>query len=283
MKQAVIMLRKSDSYRRDAFIAGLTRHGFQCTDQYNRNPSPDDVCLMWNRNRGLESIAALYEAKARLLVAENGFFGEDPKGGKLYALALDNHLGAGRWFIGDKPRRSFDQKEWRAAGDHVVVLPQRGIGKKGVAMPFNWDRAIVRQLAKITDRKIIVRKHPGASRADPWPDLKGAHCAVTWASGAGIKSIAHGIPVFHGLGDWIGKYAALPLESDLEKCFIGDRSQLWHRLSWAQWTIDEIQSGEAFDGILNAGSDRLLRTPQRQIQNGGGSHGSRADQAQNTA
>jgi hypothetical protein len=262
MPHAAVMLRPTPSYRPDAFEAGLARHGYCVSDKYKRTPAPDDILLLWNRTRGNDPIAQLYHrAGARVLIAENGYIGETPAE-KPFALALDYHNGAGRWYVGDKPRFVPDQKDWRASGDHILVMPQRGIGTRGVAMPLDWPRLIMTRLAKHTDRPIRMRRHPGAARPDPWYDLINCHAVVTWGSGGAIKAIAHGIPVFHDMQGWIGGLAARGLVPDIESCFTPDRGRLWRNISWAQWRIAEIQSGLALDGLLNAGSHNLYSAGQ---------------------
>jgi hypothetical protein len=73
---------------------------------------------------------------------------------------------------------------------------------------------------------------------------------VTWGSGAAIKAIAAGIPVFHELECWIGAEAATFGINDLEHPFLGDRHLMFHRISWAQWTAEELASGEPFRWLL---------------------------------
>lgn len=260
MPHAAIILRPGLAYRRDKFALGLGRMGYSVTDTYSRNPSPDDILLIWNRSRSNDPIAQIYERHgARVIVAENGYIGET-SGNKPYALALGQHNGRGRWYVGDEPRFIPPQKPWRGRGNHILVMPQRGIGPRGIAMPLDWPRRIMANLAAMTGRPIRMRRHPGADRPDPWPDLIDCHAVVTWGSGGGIKSIAHGVPVFHALPGWIGSCAAAPLVDDLEICSTPDRERLWRIISWAQWTADELASGAAFERLLNAPSDHLFCT-----------------------
>jgi hypothetical protein len=85
---------------------------------------------------------------------------------------------------------------------------------------------------------------------------------VTWASGAGIKALLAGVPVFHEFDRWIGAPAAARLAGDIESCNIPSRGELWRRVSWAQWSLAEIGSGEGFDRLLNAKDGDLFRAGQ---------------------
>ncbi|MHB1086128.1 MAG: hypothetical protein ACYCZ0_00075 [Minisyncoccota bacterium] len=218
------------------------------------NPEPQDVLLVWNRHGTNDAYAARYEAAgARVIVAENGYIGTDENDDQLYALALHHHLGAGEWKEGPEDRWSrlgIELKPWRTKGHEIVVLPQRGIGSKTIAMPGGWTEDVVRRLKKITDRPVRVRLHPGMSRTDPWVDLQDAWAAVTWASGAGIKAIVYGVPVFHELASWIGHPAARFGISDVERPFLSDRLPMLRRLAWSQWKLSEVSSGEPFRHLL---------------------------------
>lgn len=248
-KTANILLHHSPYYRLHTFSEGLKAHGFRIIQDRNASPQgPDDVLLLWNRNRPHEQIAKRYEtAGATVLITENGYLG------KTKALAKSHHSGAGEWHVGYEDRwdrLNIDVKPWRYDGEHILVLPQRSIGEASVAMPRNWEQTIIPRLKKITKRPIRLRKHPGKDKTVPIEDeLAGAWAAVTWASGAGIKAICAGIPVFHDYAKWIGAPAAT-CTFDFDRPYLGDRSVMFHRLSWAQWTWDEIKSGEAFKWLL---------------------------------
>ena len=216
--------------------------------------------MIWNRTRSHEAAAQTYErAGARVLVAENGYL-DRLDGSKTYALALGKHNGAGRWFVGDQPRREIADEPWGPRGDHVLVLPQRGIGERGVAMPSGWPLAIRDRLAAITKRPLIFRRHPGHRVDLPLePDFARAHCVVTWASGAGVKAIRAGVPCFYEMDKWIAGCAAARLADQIERCDTPDRGMLWRLVSWAQWTLAEIETGEAFDRLLHEDDSRLFR------------------------
>jgi hypothetical protein len=146
----------------------------------------------------------------------------------------------------DAPRRP-----WRSTGDHIVVLPQRGMGEPGVRMEKSWTADVVRRLEAVTRRPIVVRDHPGPRPHPPlMHELEGAWCAVTWASGGGIKAICYGIPVFYEFPKWIGAEAAVFGIDRIEAPYLGSPGTMLRKLSWAQWSRQEIATGEPFRWLL---------------------------------
>lgn len=245
------MLRHTAHYRHDVFEAAARRMGYRTINQPIRNPGPEDLLILWNRMRTFEPVIARYrEAGAPVIIAENGYL---PRGKtKQFALSLNSHNGAGICPIGSQPRFEIPMRDWRPDGDRIVLLLQRGIGQQGVAMPSSWPKTIAGKLKRMTGRPIVVRRHP-CGRDNPLePSLKGAWAAITWASGAGCKAIVAGVPVFHEMPRWIGADAALELDkAKIENPYLGERGEFMRRISWAQWSIDEIQSGEAFEAVLS--------------------------------
>jgi hypothetical protein len=234
------------------FQNGLARLGYTITKDWQRNPRRNDVIVMWNRSRAFEALARVYEnSGATVIIAENSYL--PMNGGKAFALALNFHNGAGKWHPGDKPRFEIEKRPWRSDGDKVLVLPQRGIGSPGVAMPFNWPGVIKPRLEGITARPIHVRRHPGISKRGPSleSDLANTWCVVTWGSGAAIKALVAGIPVFHDFPQWIGGDGSAKLDgADIEAPQMEGRDRMLSKLSWAQWLPEEILSGEAFAHLL---------------------------------
>lgn len=252
MPRASVYLRTSPAYRRDAFMTGLKTLGYECSDKLFA-PARGDVLVMWNRHRHENHIARQWEERGGIvLVAENGYIGKDENGGKLFALAKSWHNGCGTWNVGKTQRWQTAFHPWRSSGDHILVLPQRGIGSEGIAMPTGWVARATRILQTMTRRPIRVRAHPGLAKTEPYDDLKGAWAACTWGSGAAIKALYAGFPVYYELRNWIGATASTHISEigDIEKPFMGDRLPTFERLAWAQWSAAEIVSGEAFACLL---------------------------------
>jgi hypothetical protein len=264
---AFTVIRDDPHYRRGAFHAGLRAAGFSIIENMHGKARPGDVLVCWNRYAKRETDARTFEAAgAAVIVAENGYIGHTAdelrkpftaSGEQLYAISLWHHNGAGLWEVGASGRwrdQGIELKPWRKDGDHVLVVPQRGIGPRGIAMPDGWAARTVARLKERTDRRVVLKAHPGnGPTVDPLEKyLDGAWCAVTWGSGAGINAICSGIPVFSDFPKWIGMPAALPLNADLEQPLTDDRARkaMLDRLAWNQWTTSEIASGEPFRRLM---------------------------------
>lgn len=256
---AFLLVRNLAHYRREAFAAGLERAGFAVAFAPAGRPHRDDALVIWNRYGTNDRLAGEFErAGAAVIVAENAYL--DVRGArKSFALALNHHNGAGDWHVGEERRAPLLDAEirpWRGDGrrDDVLLLPQRGIGPKGVAMPRDWVQTVQARLASagVGRRRIRVRPHPGTQRCvRPLDDdLDGIGLCVTWGSGAGVKTLLLGVPTLHELAEWIGAPGGSYGTGTLPAPRLGDRATMLERLAWAQWSIGEVESGEPFVHLL---------------------------------
>lgn len=223
-------------------------------------PHPGDVLVCWNRYGTAELQADRFEkAGARVLVCENGYAGTDAEGRQLYAIAEGQHNGAGKWPVGTWHRWStldIPVDGWRTGGAHILVTGQRGIGSREMASPHGWAEDVTRRLRQITKRPIRIRPHP-ETRNGPVPsvtlaeDLQDCWAVVTWASGAAVKAIIAGIPVFYEAPHWILSGAGKRDIREIESPWLFDRAPHLERLAWAQWRVDEIAAGAPFRQLLN--------------------------------
>ena len=235
------------NHKEALFEAGLVAAGYDLRPEGIPDPRPGDVLVAWNRkSSNIGAIERFERAGARVFIAENGYIGKDDKGGRLVALALSHHLGKGRSPFGEEDRyknHNFEIAPWREKGREILILAQRGIGD---SKTIEWAYDIQRQVQKISNRPVRVREHPGKKHTPLEPDLLDAHAVITWSSGAGIVAVAFGVPAFYFMPGWLGQYAAKPGLKWLENPFRGDRSSMFRRVGWAQWTDEEIASGKAF-------------------------------------
>jgi hypothetical protein len=286
--RAFNLVRPEPHYRRDAFDAGLRAAGYDIVDERQiGTPQPSDVLVIWNRYGHWDVLAQRFEkVGAAVLITENGYLGrsenayakpfttdaQEPES-QLYALALNHHNGGGRWWIGEPGRwrgQGIEIRPWRIDGEHVLVLPQRGIGPAGVSMPRDWPERMLARLRTLTHRPVRLRDHPGNAPAQKplAADLGGAWCVVTWGSGAAIKALCAGVPAYSDWPRWIGFPGALPFDQ------IGlDDPPHWHegapltadtarramldRLAWAQHTVAELATGEPIMRLLEIHRQRV--------------------------
>lgn len=258
MKRAGVMVQQRPPYHGDVMVSALEDMGYRVSLGRLQKPGPGDVLVTWNRHRTQdEPIKAHEEAGGTVLVVENGYFGRNFGGSEWYALALDQHNGAGRTPPGDAARwesLGIPLKPWKRDGSEIVILATRGMGSAKCREPSGWAEKVAAALRADQDRPVRIRKHPGPqSQAPETPlevDLADAWAAVTWGSTAGLKALAMGVPVIHGFPKWIGAGAARFYERGRIERFFGDRQQMFHRVASAMWSIDEIATGKAFRCLL---------------------------------
>ena len=234
MPVAWLNLRYTVPERRAVFVSGLRRLGYEVEHDLTQCPGERDVLISWNRIGAGDQAAKVFEARGLpVIVAENAAWGNDFAGRRWYSLARGMHNTAGMFPIGDSERFDgigVELQPWRQGGERVV-LPQRGIGPAGVAMPRDWA-------AQQTGR---VRRHPGTQPSIPLEqDLAAAGAVVTWGSGAAIKALMWGIKVESHMPNWIGA------QDNTE----AGRLAMFRRLAWAQAEMHEIENGTAFERLL---------------------------------
>jgi hypothetical protein len=237
--RAWLNLRHNVPERIEAFTAGLKRLGYGVEHQLTMEPEAGDVMLSWNRFGQNDRVAEEFERRGcTVLIAENAYTGNEFAGARWYALGRSQHNGAGTWSVGGPERwdsLGVELEPWREGGDEIVILPQRGMGPPGVAMPSHWTAQAVRACGG------RIRPHPGTRRCVPLrDDLARARCVWTWGSGAAIKALLWGIPAHSDFRQWIGK------QDNTD----AGRLAMFRRLIWAQATLAEIASGEALARVL---------------------------------
>lgn len=249
--RACIQIRREPHYRSDAFRAGLKRIGATFVDERDA-----EVLVIWNRYGAFRAQADACEQRGgTVLVAENGYLGVEWLGDRWYAISRTQHNGAGTWPDGAPDRwdaLGVELASWRTGGREIVLLPQRGIGPPGVAMPGCWMKTARAQLGDSIPLR--VRTHPGTRPViDLQHDLRKTVAVATWGSGAALKALLAGVPVYYSFPRWIGAPAGRPMGDCAAGPLRDDAARLgmFRRLAWAQWRLSEIESGEAFDRLLN--------------------------------
>lgn len=275
---AHVLIREQPYYRRSAFVRGLEAAGhkvlLRAPDKYTK----DTLLVIWNRYSYSHEVACRVEmAGGKVIVAENGYVGagggtpkfqvhpHGPKSDHYYALALGFHNGGGEWpnLMDDSRLRklALPFKPLRCGGDYVLVCPNRSFGVGDRIMHPNWADIMAGKLRKVAGVPVKVRPHPGNNEPQRKleHDLAGAACVVIWSSSCGIHALIEGIPVVSAASFWICRDAASPdyvalcemlAQKDVGVAWDFARRGAFIRLSWAQWTCAEIESGEPFRCLL---------------------------------
>lgn len=250
MPRALNRLRAGIHYRREAFDDGLRAAGFKVVSNLPK-PEKGDILCIWNRYGRFAAEAKEFERRgATVLVAENGYLGKGWLGGEWFSLTAGHHGGAGRWPDGGPERWDswgVELAPWRTGGTETVIFGQRGIGEPGVRSPGGWADATRHKYGG------RIRPHPGTRPCVPLAsDLKNARQALTWNSGAAVLALLMGIPVWCDYPKWIGAEAAKPLAKWPGEPKRDDEARLsvFRRMAWAQWTLDEIRTGEPIRRLL---------------------------------
>lgn len=237
--RAWLALRNDAHYRRDAFERGLKACGYEVRIGVTMHPGPRDILVIWNRYGESDRAAKMFERFQRpVIVAENALWGNDFAGERWFSLALGRHNTDGCFPVGGPERWEAINTRlspWREGGTEVVILPQRGIGIAGVAMPHGWAERVK------ADCGGRARRHPGKTeRTSLRDDLANARMVRTWGSGAAVKALLWGIPVKSDMPGWI----AAQDNTD------AGRLAMFQRLAWATWRIEEVGKGEPFKWLL---------------------------------
>jgi len=261
MKRAVLLVKASPHYRRDAFETGLKRIGYTVVRSID-SPGPGDLLLSWNLFGGAEKLADGYRKRgAKVIVAENGYLTPPGKPG-MYALSCWGHNGAGTFPAPADDSRwralGIEAKPWRRDGRHILVAAQRGIGSRDMASPHGWHQKTAQKLRALTRRPVVIRPHPGCRTQGIRPleaDLRDAWAVVIWSSAVGVHSLVAGVPVFFAAPHWICESAALrafSLAAAIESPLRDDglRAASLARMAGGQWDYQEIATGEPLKGLL---------------------------------
>lgn len=253
MRIAYNLIRDLPHYRSDAFNAGLDAAGYRVKTSISKPPRPDDVLLMWNRYGSFDQRARQFEKMgATGLIAENGYYGQDENGKRLYAISKSQHHHGGAKL--DAGRLSWTLAPFKKGGDTILVCEQRGIGSPLMASPPEWAEKTAQKLRKL-GHKVRIRKHPGkydppVSLAD---DLRDCKLCVVWSSACGVESLVLGVPVVYDAPRWIAEDSAMPLskwiEAGAQKIPVYDRLAGLAVTASNQWTLAEIRSGLPFERL----------------------------------
>lgn len=163
-------------------------------------------------------------------------------------------------------------KDWRTNGSHILICLQRNGGwSMGDIDVLEWCSNMINQLRQYTDRKIVVRGHPGdkktiesltkmslniytSTNADIMDDFHDAWATITYNSSPGVSSAIEGVPVFVTDPNPKISQACDIANTDLsqiENPKIFDRQSWLNTLAMCHWNFSELASGKAWAHMRN--------------------------------
>jgi len=268
MKQAYLAMRVQQLHKRDAMLEGLKVLGYRLETHPDRLKSESEVLFVtWNLHGDMAQTEAIRKRGGTVIVIENPYIPYDIDGREYMAMAVEGHNGSGITPSGSEDRLTrlgIRLKPWRE-GEHILVVGQRGIGSPIMRSPPQWGELITERLKHMTNREVIHRPHPGRVNVNKLPpledQLEGAYCIVMWASNVATTALIMGIPVFYNAPHCVLERACNSILS-IEQPQKAKRWPAFQDLSWAQWNLDEISSGEAFKRLIEC----KLLSRQAEIQ-----------------
>jgi len=155
-------------------------------------------------------------------------------------------------------------KPWRKDGKHILLCAQ---------VPWDasvetchdypsWLQWVAGQIRYHSKREIRFRAHPLAPMPHPrgctnstapiLEDLKDCWAVVTFNSNSSVEAVLEGIPAFTFDAGAMAKDVASQWLQELERPYMPDRTAWLNDLTFAQWTPEEMKSGETWRHLFKS-------------------------------
>ena len=152
------------------------------------------------------------------------------------------------------------QVPWDVSVQHINQEPIKRVSQKDLVKGYlNWCTDTIKNIQKVTDRKIIFRPHPLFPyknwHLDNMPDnvtissssfdndLDNAWCTVVFNSNCSVESAIKGIPTFAFDEGCMAWDIANKNINNIESPDLPDRVQWLNNISYSQWNLEEFSKG----------------------------------------
>lgn len=240
---------------------GLKKLGIDSLMIGSADPVRTKFVACWGWRKGRE----LRESGHEVLVMERGYIGDRFKYTSLGWNGLNGHAEFPDYEYDNGERfrvHNIDIKPWKKGGEYALILGQvpNDASLQGKDMG-PWYEEKAREITLTHDIPVHFRAHPDVRRKGITQVVKGtvpsigtlqdalndAVFAVTYNSNSAVDSIINGVPCV--LGDK-GSMAHDMCGKKIGDIIMPDRTEWAHKLACLQWTMAEIESGEALKGII---------------------------------
>jgi len=238
-------------------MEGFKKHNVSYQiDQLKPPYEPCDLAVTWGLKKDVMEVQEKHNG--RTLIMELGYIGDRRKN---YSIGYDGLNGRADFCNKKSPsdrwvKHQHLKKPWmRNDKGHVLVLGQMPFDQSlvypGIDM-FKELRNVFMQAAN-DGFPYRYRPHPQYKRfkkykQDLYKDLQTARCAVTINSNSAVDAVLYGIPTIT-LDEGSMAYPVTQHYLQFEKLEYPDRLQWCYDLGFAQWEVNEIKNGEAWDHL----------------------------------
>ncbi len=153
------------------------------------------------------------------------------------------HNGTGNYPDDRLKKLNLDILDQKKSGDFIIISEPSVVMKKVYNVP-RWTEDTIKLVNKYTDRKVIIHNKFSKEPLDFL--LKNAWAFVSLQSTAGFKAMQKGVPAF--FTDYFLKN--IGEIKDIENPVIN--YNIFNNLAYGQWTLNEIESGEAWENIIKS-------------------------------
>ena len=148
---------------------------------------------------------------------------------------------------------------WRERGGHILFCSQVPHDASVDHVDYMQWLSDTVDVLRNTNRRVVFRPHPLA-RFNPIPgfdysteplgvDLAGAHCVIAFNSNVTVEAVIDGVPsIVSDCGAMAWDVCSHSLE-EIESPVTPDREQWINDLSYAQWNLEEMRSGETWSHL----------------------------------
>lgn len=259
-----------------AFARGVACHGDSCMVTHKDNGREADVAIVIGvKGRSKQLIEtyrgtgrqAIFIDKSYLRESARSYLKTSVGGFQPLPYLLNMQVDGSRWDeIAKKYTLSFPGWREPVPRGHVAYFgpSQKYCNFHGLGDATAYSASVIEEIKRHSNRTVVYR--PKASWSDAVPidgsvysqlprgisdELQGAHAAVVHGSNAGAEAIIHGVPVI-----CLGPAIARPISStsigEIENPIMVSHKRVmqWlHAISWAQWELPEITSGQGWDHL----------------------------------
>lgn len=225
---------------------------------------PDgESCIIWGA-RNLETAKRRYK---KVYVIECGYFNDRLA---FYSLGIGGLNGRADFNNDNSPpdrwhKYGFELPPWKKSGDYYLIMGQvpGDMSIDGVDIIQFYHMNMMRLSLK-TDKPIYFRPHPKTRQLSPKglkapilggmsleQSFKRAAGVITYNSNSGVDAALSGVPVLtQDIGSMAWPVGAKTINELIDFNY-PDRTQWAYNLAYAQWTAEELKSGEAWEHLCN--------------------------------